>query len=105
MTILLPTLAIAFAASCVWLTVRVVNRRERWAKWTLAAVAAVSVLYVGSFGPVRYAYWKLRGPRWMQDMAVVLFEPHYLIHQHGPRWLSNAISAYDDWWFRPPPTQ
>jgi hypothetical protein len=34
MTIVLPALAIAFAAFCVWLAVRVYNRRERWAKWT-----------------------------------------------------------------------
>jgi hypothetical protein len=33
MTILLPALAIAFAAVCVWLGVRFYNRRERWAKW------------------------------------------------------------------------
>ena len=38
MTIFLPTLAVAFAAFCVWLVVRIVNRRERWAKWTLAVV-------------------------------------------------------------------
>ncbi|MBI3863307.1 MAG: hypothetical protein HY290_15555 [Planctomycetia bacterium] len=51
MTILLPTLAVAFGALCVWLTVRIVNRRERWAKWTLADVVGVPVLYVLSFGP------------------------------------------------------
>jgi hypothetical protein len=28
MTILFPTLAVAFAAICVWLTVRIINRRE-----------------------------------------------------------------------------
>jgi len=28
MTMILPTLAVAFAAFCVWLTVRIVNRRE-----------------------------------------------------------------------------
>ena len=33
MTTLLPTLAVAFAAFCVWLTVRIVNRREGRAKW------------------------------------------------------------------------
>ena len=38
MTIILPALAATFAALCVRLTVRVVNRRERWAKWTLGAV-------------------------------------------------------------------
>lgn len=52
MTVMLPTLAVAFTAFCVWLTVRIVNRRERWAKRMLAAVVGVPVLYVASFGPV-----------------------------------------------------
>ena len=51
MAILLPALPIAFGAFCVWLIVRIVNRRERWAKWTLAGVVGVPVLYVASFGP------------------------------------------------------
>jgi hypothetical protein len=51
MTIILPALAVAFAAFCVWLGVRIVNRREKWAKWTLALTVALPVLYVGSFGP------------------------------------------------------
>jgi hypothetical protein len=51
MNVLLPVLAVAFAACCVWLAVRIVNRRERWAKWTLAAVAGLPVLYVASIGP------------------------------------------------------
>jgi hypothetical protein len=42
MTILLPTLAVAFAAFCVWLTVRIVNRRERWATWTAVLLAVVA---------------------------------------------------------------
>jgi hypothetical protein len=48
---LLSVLALASAAFCVWLMVRIVNRRERWAKWTLAATLALPVLYVASFGP------------------------------------------------------
>jgi hypothetical protein len=52
MIILLPALAIAFAAFCVWLGVRVYNRRERWAKWTLGVtVLGLPVVYVLSFGP------------------------------------------------------
>jgi len=43
--------AIVFTASCVWLMVRIVNRRERWAKRTLAGVIGIPVLYVASFGP------------------------------------------------------
>jgi hypothetical protein len=44
-------MAATFIAFYVCLTVRIVNRRERWATQTLAAVVVVPVLYVASFGP------------------------------------------------------
>jgi len=50
-TVFLSALAVVVAAFCVWLTVRIVNRRERWPKRTLAAVIGFPVLYVASFGP------------------------------------------------------
>ena len=34
----LPIFGAVFAAFCVWLTVRIVNRRERWTKWLAGAV-------------------------------------------------------------------
>jgi hypothetical protein len=46
---------VAFAAFCVWLTIRAINRPERWAKWTLAMAIMVPVLYVLSIGPA--AWW------------------------------------------------
>jgi len=52
MTSLFPAIAVASAAFCVWLTVRIVNRREKWAKWALAAMAGVPLMYVASFGPL-----------------------------------------------------
>jgi hypothetical protein len=45
-------LGVAYAAFCVWLTVRFVNRRERWAKRTIALVIFLPLLYVLSLGPV-----------------------------------------------------
>jgi hypothetical protein len=52
MAVLISVLGIAFAAFCVWLTVRIVNRRERWAKWTLAGVTiGLPLLYAISIGP------------------------------------------------------
>jgi hypothetical protein len=51
MTTLFSGLAVAFVAVCIWLTVRIVNRREKWAKRMLAAVIAAPLLYVLSFGP------------------------------------------------------
>jgi hypothetical protein len=55
----LSIFGLAFAAFCVWLIVRVVNRRERWAKWTLAVVIGLPVVYLASFGPAR----AMIGPR------------------------------------------
>lgn len=51
MSIVLSAFGVALAAFCVWLIVRIVNRRERWAKWTLGLVIGLPVLYVASFGP------------------------------------------------------
>ena len=52
MTIILPALAAAFAAFCVWLTVRIVNRKERWAKLTALWLIVVLLTYPLSIGPV-----------------------------------------------------
>jgi hypothetical protein len=50
--IILPTLPITFA---VWLAVRFINRRERWARRLLIGImAGAPVFYVLSFGPAVY---------------------------------------------------
>jgi len=51
MIVSLSIFGISLAALCVWLTVRIIARRERWAKWTLAVVLALPILYSASFGP------------------------------------------------------
>lgn len=52
-SIILPALAIAFAAFCVWLGVRIFNRRERWAKRTLAALVGLPVPWAHMLDLVR----------------------------------------------------
>ena len=42
--LLLPITAAAFAAFCVWLTVRIVNRRERWANWTAGCIGCAAIV-------------------------------------------------------------
>ena len=59
MALALAIFGVTFAAFCVWLTVRIINRRERWAKWTAVALFGMPVLYVASFGP---ACWWLSAP-------------------------------------------
>jgi hypothetical protein len=38
-------LGVAFTAFCIWLTVRIVNRRERWAIFVARALSAVLLLF------------------------------------------------------------
>lgn len=55
MGIVLAIIGVLFAALCVWLTVRTINRRERWAKWTLLCLIAIAIFgYPLSAGPFAY---------------------------------------------------
>jgi hypothetical protein len=63
MSIVLPAIGVAFAAFCVWLAVRIINRRERWAKWTaVGLVMAIVVVYPLSIGPACWIVAKPRAP-------------------------------------------
>jgi hypothetical protein len=68
---LLALVGVAFAAFCVLLAVRITNRRERWAKWTAAALLGVPVLYVVGFGP---ACW-LRDRDLLPEEAITIYLP------------------------------
>jgi hypothetical protein len=76
MTVLLTILAVTFAAFCVWLTVRIVNRRERWAKWTLACLLiGTPAMYLGSFGPVIRHATSIRAYPDEADIAFDFYDP------------------------------
>jgi hypothetical protein len=60
MEIIVLALAVAYAAGAVWLTVRIVNHREKWAKRMAIALACLPIVYVLGFGP---ACWLAARPR------------------------------------------
>lgn len=60
MAIVFVAFGAAYAAVAVWLTVRIINRRERWAKRTAAALVGLSVLYVLSSGPMQCVAFRSR---------------------------------------------
>lgn len=98
MSILLPALSAAFAAFCVWLAVRIVNRREAWAKWTAGAGICLPVLYLLSFGP---ACWWLSQPLEQSNVPILtmrrapaVYEPIATAVPHCPRSLLVAINWY-----------
>jgi hypothetical protein len=59
MTIVVPALGMTVAAFAVWLEVRIVNRRERWAKRTALGFVATLIAYPLSFGPVCWAHSRM----------------------------------------------
>jgi hypothetical protein len=94
MMIVLPTLSVAFAAFCVWLTARIINRRERWAKRIAVILAVLLVAYPLS---VRPAFWILEragDPGWAIDAYHMFYAPIWWVYDHGPQPVRSLI-----WWY------
>jgi hypothetical protein len=98
MSVFIAVLGTAFAAFVVWLAVRIVNRRERWAKRTALLLVIVPTLYVLSIGPF---VW-LATRRYLPDMAVgaagFFYGPVIWIGRDGPAPLKEGIEWYVKPW-------
>jgi len=98
---LLLTLSTGFTASCIWLTVRIFNRRERWAKWTAAALVGAMLLYPLSVGPAAALLTRqLRahpaGPEWPLTAYTRAYAPlGALAEIIGAK---KLLRAYVEWW-------
>jgi hypothetical protein len=95
MTIVLPVLSVVFAAFCVWLTVRIANRKERWAKRTLALVVGLPVLYVLGFGPAVWIKSRFFPKRHSADLAIEYVYRPILSRLKYPH---NSIADAFDWY-------
>ena len=91
--------ALAFVALCVWLIIRIANRRERWAKRTLAITLCLPVLYVLSFGPAAWlethGYF---GTWWTHCCEVCFYYPLIWAQQNGPDAVRDAVVWYAGFW-------
>jgi hypothetical protein len=107
MSALLPAaLATTFAAFCVWVMVRIVNRRERWANRTAVAIAVIVAVYLLSFGPACWLTSRIGG----SEMLPTIYYPITLgMSRQTPNSLDYAIRCCAqmganpnwDWWFIP----
>jgi hypothetical protein len=95
MAVALAIFGLAFAAFCLWLTVRIVNRRERWAKWTLATVVGVPVLYAAGFAPLFWidAQAHVESNSSVANACRIYAAPVKIIFDEGPYQIHDAI----DW--------
>jgi hypothetical protein len=100
MTIILLALAVTFAAFVVWLVVRFVNRRERWAKWSLILAVGLPVAYVASFGPACWISSRAGNGQAVvnvvyQPLLPIAFDDRGLLH--GAAYWYVRLFAKDNW--------
>ncbi len=93
-----------FMAVCIWLTVRVINRRERWAKWSLAAMLSMPILYLASWPPVaRASEWLAKHellPDVMTSLLTIVYYPAAgTVNGYSPDWLKSVMLWYLGIWF------
>ena len=103
MTIILPALAVAFAAFCVWLTVRIVNRKERWAKWTAVGIAmGLPVAYLLGFGiACRATSIPLGGSVAIPSQIMEIYSPIGVLAVNRGTRAASVIHWYMRFWTRP----
>jgi hypothetical protein len=89
---------LALTAICLWLGLRVYNRRERWAKWTGAGLAIALVVYPLSIGPAWWVECKFEHPKWMSVAFSGAYAPILAANNNGPDWMHEAIWCYTTWW-------
>ena len=99
-TAIFATLGISCAAFCVWLAVRLVNRRERWAKRLAWTMAVFLTLYLLSCGPASWMYVHVVPeplcPAYIRIMARFYFPIATLLQTS--RFAVTAIHGYQCLW-------
>lgn len=84
-----------YAAACIWLTVRVINRRERRAKWSLAALLSMPALYFTSAPAMGYLVnHGLLPVAIAQVLGVVFYPIGYAFNGGAPDWLRDGLVWY-----------
>ena len=96
MLIAVATFGVAFAAFGIWLTVRIVNRRERWAKRTMVVLVLVLAAYPLSIGPVIWLAHNGLFPRWAARPLACLYFPLDSLETVPP--LGRMLVWYMDAW-------
>ena len=100
MTIVFAVVGVAVAAISVWLMVRIINRRERWVKWTAVALVVVLVGYPLSWGPAIVFFDIAKPSPAIQHSVRQFFRPCVDFCWAGPEPMRGWYQSYVHWWER-----
>ena len=102
-TLVLAATGVAFAAFTMWLAIRIINRRERWAIWTAVAIFALAT-YPVSFGPACWITSRTNAgasavPTIYRPMVWVMCRSYRIFHilDSYARLGSPASWSWSDW--------
>jgi hypothetical protein len=90
--VIMPVVLVAFAAFGIWLALRTLNRRERWAKWT--ALVWMLLGYPLSIGPAWWFSQRIGNPEWMRESLDFVYTPLWTVLLYCPEWLFGEFVAY-----------
>jgi hypothetical protein len=94
-------LGVCLTTFSVWLTVRIVNRRERWARRTAVALIVLLVVYPLSLGPLVWAttHGLIRSEthNWI---AGYVYAPVLWAWRDGPKSVKVILHEYTKLWTR-----
>jgi hypothetical protein len=101
MKIALSIFGVAFTAFCVWLVVRIVNRRERWAKWTAAALMVLVVSYPLSY-PWAFSvvFHRCKSQSTALGLLADFYAPFGWAMLHSPEFIQEWYGIYNVWCLR-----
>jgi hypothetical protein len=96
MAVALAIFGVTFAAFCVWLSVRIVNRRENWAKRLAVVLVVVLAAYPLSWGPAISITARSRDST--HDAYREFYSPITWIYWNGPDPVHDALFWYAALW-------
>src|SRR5579885_3189250 len=96
MALALLIFGVAFAAFSTWLTVRIVNHHERWAKRTLAALLGVPLVSVASLAPLFLleAQVHIESNSSVADACRIYAIPAKIVYEEGSQQFRDAFDWY-----------
>jgi len=100
MAIALGIFGVACTAFCVWLTVRIINRRKKpgVAFWVTVGLVGL-VLYVLSMGPATWLVNQDWSPEWTVDAVELIYCPIFLTCRCLPQTFGEVLLRYNMLWY------
>lgn len=89
---------VAFVAFLIWLAVRIINRREKWAKRLAWGVAAAVMVYPLGYGPATWVFWQTWCPKWLENGIFWFYRPCIWLAESGPEPIQDCLAWYLDLW-------